>query len=250
MGRAPCCEKVGLKRGPWTPEEDRILMDYIQRHSHGNWRRLPKLAGLLRCGKSCRLRWTNYLRPDIKRGNFSREEEDTIIHLHEMLGNRWSAIAAKLPGRTDNEIKNVWHTHLKKRLRKEHEAAALAGVVSERQAMTSHANNEAHAKYESHGGPISSPHTQRSNDNNGNERDNCITGELEDAISESMDDSFWSKLVPSDDNNSAMRNDFLEVSSGFQSSLSSDVGLWDVNEGGTLDCFWYDLLKGAELADV
>ncbi|KAE8708772.1 Transcription repressor MYB6 [Hibiscus syriacus] len=72
---------------------------------------------LLRCGKSCRLRWINYLRPHIKRGNFTLEEEETINQLHEMLGNRWSAIAAKLPGRTDNEIKNVWDTHLKKRLK-------------------------------------------------------------------------------------------------------------------------------------
>ncbi|XP_059632358.1 transcription factor MYB15-like [Cornus florida] len=117
MVRAPCCEKMGLKKGPWTPEEDQVLVSYIQQHGHGNWRALPKLAGLLRCGKSCRLRWTNYLRPDIKRGNFSKEEEETIIKLHEMLGNRWSAIAARLPGRTDNEIKNVWHTHLKKKLK-------------------------------------------------------------------------------------------------------------------------------------
>ncbi|KAL5976255.1 hypothetical protein ACLOJK_020585 [Asimina triloba] len=116
MGRAPCCEKNGLKKGPWTPEEDQKLLDYIQKHGYGNWRTLPKNAGLSRCGKSCRLRWTNYLRPDIKRGRFSFEEEETIIQLHSVLGNKWSVIAARLPGRTDNEIKNYWNTHIRKRL--------------------------------------------------------------------------------------------------------------------------------------
>ncbi|XP_034702478.1 transcription factor MYB41-like [Vitis riparia] len=116
MGRAPCCDKNGLKKGPWTPEEDDKLSHYIQLHGPGNWRTLPKNAGLQRCGKSCRLRWTNYLRPDIKRGRFSFEEEETIIQLHSILGNKWSAIAARLPGRTDNEIKNYWNTHIRKRL--------------------------------------------------------------------------------------------------------------------------------------
>ncbi|XWS10676.1 hypothetical protein CRYUN_Cryun38cG0017900 [Craigia yunnanensis] len=115
-GRAPCCDKDKVKRGPWSPAEDLKLINFIQKHGHENWRALPKQAGLLRCGKSCRLRWINYLRLDVKRGNFSKEEEETIIRLHETLGNKWSKIASHLPGRTDNEIKNVWNTHLKKRL--------------------------------------------------------------------------------------------------------------------------------------
>ncbi|XP_021892183.1 transcription factor MYB41-like [Carica papaya] len=116
MGRTPCCDREKLKKGAWSPEEDRLLVQYIKEHGHGSWRTLPKLAGLSRCGKSCRLRWTNYLRPDIKRGPFSPEEESAIIQLHYMLGNRWAAIASHLPGRTDNEIKNFWNTNLKKPL--------------------------------------------------------------------------------------------------------------------------------------
>lgn len=118
MGRPPCCEKTGVKKGPWTPEEDIILVSYIQEHGPGNWRNIPTNTGLLRCSKSCRLRWTNYLRPGIKRGNFTEHEEKMIIHLQALLGNRWAAIASYLPQRTDNDIKNYWNTHLKKKLNK------------------------------------------------------------------------------------------------------------------------------------
>ncbi|KAK9060888.1 hypothetical protein SSX86_018068 [Deinandra increscens subsp. villosa] len=117
MGRAPCCNKGEVKKGAWTPEEDKILVDYITKNNgHGTWRSFPKLAGLRRCGKSCRLRWTNYLRPDIKRGDFSFEEEQTIFNLHSLHGNKWAAIASRLPGRTDNEIKNYWNSHLRRRI--------------------------------------------------------------------------------------------------------------------------------------
>ncbi|XP_065856665.1 transcription factor MYB30-like [Euphorbia lathyris] len=118
MGRPPCCDKSGVKKGPWTPEEDILLVSYIQEHGPGNWRSVPTNTGLLRCSKSCRLRWTNYLRPGIKRGNFTDHEEKMIIHLQALLGNRWAAIASYLPQRTDNDIKNYWNTHLKKKLKK------------------------------------------------------------------------------------------------------------------------------------
>ncbi|KAG4954372.1 Transcription repressor MYB5 [Glycine soja] len=113
---SPCCNNVGLKRGPWTPEEDEVLANYINKEGEGRWRTLPKRAGLLRCGKSCRLRWMNYLRPSVKRGHIAPDEEDLILRLHRLLGNRWSLIAGRIPGRTDNEIKNYWNTHLSKKL--------------------------------------------------------------------------------------------------------------------------------------
>ncbi|KAL3514341.1 hypothetical protein ACH5RR_027058 [Cinchona calisaya] len=117
MGRAPCCDKANVKKGPWSPEEDAELKSYIEQHgTGGNWIALPQKMGLKRCGKSCRLRWLNYLRPNIKHGGFSEEEDKIICSLYISIGSRWSIIAAQLPGRTDNDIKNYWNTRLKKKL--------------------------------------------------------------------------------------------------------------------------------------
>ncbi|KAM7277043.1 hypothetical protein ACFE04_018909 [Oxalis oulophora] len=108
--------KQEVSRGAWTAEEDRKLAQVIEIHGPKRWKSVAAKAGLNRCGKSCRLRWMNYLRPNIKRGNISDQEEDLILRLHKLLGNRWSLIAGRLPGRTDNEIKNYWNSHLCKKL--------------------------------------------------------------------------------------------------------------------------------------
>ncbi|OAY32638.1 transcription factor MYB14 [Manihot esculenta] len=280
MVRAPCCEKTGLKKGPWTPEEDQILISYIQQYGHSNWRALPKQAGLLRCGKSCRLRWINYLRPDIKRGNFTREEEDTIIQLHEMLGSRWSAIAARLPGRTDNEIKNVWHTHLKKRLLKQNpgdpkiKRRSIDMSRVDKQLKTEPdaklVNLSNHTGSESSDGleyrPISPQQCSSS------EISSVITGdyannnmssmklELWDDFPE-MDENFWSEVLSSDQSTSA--SDFPATAEAVQFHIPFSTLENAMEPAAQYACnssmhdsmeFWYNLFtragKSPELSEI
>ncbi|KAK6911868.1 SANT/Myb domain [Dillenia turbinata] len=138
--------KKEVNRGAWTPEEDRKLAEVIEVHGAKRWKIIAAKAGLNRCGKSCRLRWLNYLRPNIKRGNISDQEEDLILRLHKLLGNRWSLIAGRLPGRTDNEIKNYWNSHLSKKIKqkeiKQHGGSMREGSKSQKTGQVEQVNVE------------------------------------------------------------------------------------------------------------
>ncbi|KAL1555573.1 transcription factor MYB10-like isoform X1 [Salvia divinorum] len=129
MVRPPSIDSNGMKKGAWSEDEDEKLKTYVEKYGHSNWRLLPRHAGLKRCGKSCRLRWVNYLKPGLKRGNFSKEEQQLVVELHAELGNKWSAIAVKLPGRTDNEIKNFWHTRVEKRHKPNHASQTATNPI-------------------------------------------------------------------------------------------------------------------------
>nr|XP_016477928.1 PREDICTED: transcription factor MYB28-like [Nicotiana tabacum]XP_016477937.1 PREDICTED: transcription factor MYB28-like [Nicotiana tabacum] len=156
-GRTGGTSRQALKKGPWTATEDAILMEYVKKHGEGNWNAVQRNSGLMRCGKSCRLRWANHLRPNLKKGAFSPEEERIIIELHAKFGNKWARMAAQLPGRTDNEIKNYWNTRLKRRQR-----AGLPLYPQELQQQNQQENNQ-------HQSLLSSPYDpKRATYNNNN----------------------------------------------------------------------------------
>ncbi|KAI3449068.1 hypothetical protein Pfo_005733 [Paulownia fortunei] len=124
-----------IKKGPWKAEEDEVLINHVKKYGPRDWSSIRSKGLLRRTGKSCRLRWVNKLRPDLKTGvKFSAEEERTVIDLQAQFGNKWARIATYLPGRTDNDVKNFWSSRQKR----------LARILqtSAPSSSKSHKNNE------------------------------------------------------------------------------------------------------------
>ncbi|KAJ9555248.1 hypothetical protein OSB04_009862 [Centaurea solstitialis] len=259
MGRQPCCDKLGVKKGPWTAEEDNKLINFILTSGQCCWRAVPKLAGLRRCGKSCRLRWTNYLRPDLKRGLLTESEEQLVIDLHARLGNRWSKIAARLPGRTDNEIKNHWNTHIKKKLIKKgidpvtHEP--LQKEPQDIETSSSPGERSSESENNNHSLPVESANTIGSSEENSSSSptENCsVFNDEPEKLFESLceDEKLLSYLLGEDEpplvdttswdlpNNA---NNFNNCTSSFTSWDDCATWLLDCQDFGVndfgLDCF-------------
>ncbi|XP_048533447.1 transcription factor MYB87-like [Triticum urartu] len=114
-----------VKKGKWSREEDDLLKKHIEKYGIGrSWQALAETLGLQRCGRGCRARWLNYLRPGLKHGNFTPAEESIICEMYSKRGSCWSVIAAQLPGRTDLAVKNYWNGTISKRFHWASSAAA------------------------------------------------------------------------------------------------------------------------------
>ncbi|KAL2983942.1 hypothetical protein AAZX31_12G063400 [Glycine max] len=189
-----------IRRGPWTEQEDYKLVYFVGMFGDRRWDFIAKVSGLNRTGKSCRLRWVNYLHPDLKRGKLTPQEQHLVMDLHSKWGNRWSRIARKLPGRTDNEIKNYWRTHMRKKkaLEKKHASASASSPVSSSCQSSLSSNNhvvDSHASKESF------------YDTGG--YDDMMMGLIGGEKGYSMDD-IWKDIVLSGEENSIYNNNNLQ----------------------------------------
>ncbi|KAM5579317.1 hypothetical protein ABKV19_009218 [Rosa sericea] len=179
----------------------------------------------------------NYLRPDIVRGNIKEDEEELIVRLHKLLGNRWSLIAGRIPGRTDNEIKNYWNSYLKRKLQQQNHlevprneeiredlssSAAVAAAAENNPHLTGNNVNEDEDCHQHHDVDFGVGREFEATDN--------INGTGDD---EHLRDDLWWKDFIMDLND--IQLDFSEFQPEFPEIWESKVNVIDVGDYST-DC--------------
>ncbi|EOA19905.1 hypothetical protein CARUB_v10000155mg [Capsella rubella] len=153
-----------LVKGPWTKEEDEMIVQLIKKYGPKKWSTIARyLPG--RIGKQCRERWHNHLNPAINKEAWTQEEELVLIRAHQIYGNRWAELTKFLPGRSDNGIKNHWHSSVKKKL----DSYMSSGLLDQYQAIPL-------APYE-RSSTLESAFMQSNIDGNG-----CLSGQAEKEI--------------------------------------------------------------------
>lgn len=121
------------ERQRWRPEEDALLRAYVKQYGPREWNLVTQRmnAPLDRDSKSCLERWKNYLKPGIKKGSLTEEEQNLVIHLQAKYGNKWKKIAAEVPGRTAKRLGKWWEVFKEKQQRENKESTKISGPVDE-----------------------------------------------------------------------------------------------------------------------
>ncbi|XP_047337159.1 transcription factor AS1 [Impatiens glandulifera] len=121
------------ERQRWRPEEDSLLRSYVKQYGPREWNLVSQRMNtpLNRDAKSCLERWKNYLKPGIKKGSLTDDEQRLVISLQAKHGNKWKKIAAEVPGRTAKRLGKWWEVFKEKQLREQKEINKIVEPVEE-----------------------------------------------------------------------------------------------------------------------